>query len=136
MISRTRVFWPSFLVFPTISTVVLGTCYAPNGSATNDLIYQPCIAVLGIESMCCALNTTVNTQDTCDPTGLCRAGKGEFAYYRTYCTDKTWQSPNCLPKTTCDDAASPFCFHSLRGDLRRDVEAVSVSCIKKPTWQI
>ena len=34
------------------------------------------------------------------PNGLCLNGN-KNAYFRDYCTDKTWASPNCLPRETC-----------------------------------
>lgn len=113
MMQRIPSFLPLFLILSTISTFVLGTCYAPNGSAFNDVSIQPCIAIQGVDSMCCALNVTANTIETCDPNGLCIAGKGEHFHYREFCTDSTWKSPNCLPKTICDDAVSPFILLSM-----------------------
>src|SRR4051812_40521438 len=43
-------------------------CYAPNGRVADDT-YMPCIAIDGVHSMCCNLNTS--TLDTCQSNGLC-----------------------------------------------------------------
>lgn len=95
-------------------------CYAPDGRVADNT-YQPCIAINGVHSMCCSLNTT--TPDTCQPNGLClsnSANEYKSNYWRDFCTDKTWESPNCLSKTLCDDDVSKSinpnnnAFHSAR----------------------
>ncbi|KAJ6019257.1 hypothetical protein N7522_001324 [Penicillium canescens] len=56
--------------------------------------------------MCCSLNST--TPDTCHPNGLCLSSadsKYGSNYWRDFCTDETWNSPNCLSKTICDKSA-------------------------------
>jgi len=99
-----------FLIISNFPILISGTtCYSPDGSAVNDALYQPCINIQGVESMCCALNAT-STPDICSPNGLCVAGWGNQAYWRDFCTDSTWKSPNCLPKTTCDEAVHTFFF--------------------------
>jgi hypothetical protein len=75
-------------------------CYAPDGS--TGYAYLPCVADLNVDSMCCVLNLTaleafgdtVANLDTCLPNGLCLSNFGQYS--RDLCTDKTWQSPNCL----------------------------------------
>lgn len=82
------------------------TCFARDGSRADDT-YQPCIAVDGVESMCCSLNST--TPDTCNPNGLClSSANSKYVpnYWRCFCTDETWDSPNCLSKTICDKSVS------------------------------
>ena len=69
-------------------------CYSPDGSLFPDNRYMPCISTNGVDSMCCLTNTTIpQDADTCLPSGQCSR---EGAYYRDFCTDKTWRSPNCL----------------------------------------
>lgn len=69
----------------------------------TDPKYQPCISVENEFSMCCRLNDT--GPDQCLQNGLCYwTSRNE--YWRDYCTDKTWDSPNCLSNTTCDSAVS------------------------------
>ncbi|KAG9236063.1 hypothetical protein BJ875DRAFT_527337 [Amylocarpus encephaloides] len=76
-------------------------CYAPDGKTTaSSYDYQPCIPIVGIDSMCCALNRTIPGADSCTPNGLCN-NNGQ--YYRDFCTDPTWESPNCLSNTICAD---------------------------------
>ncbi|KAJ5976481.1 hypothetical protein N7481_010188 [Penicillium waksmanii] len=75
------------------------TCYSPDGNEVTEDTYVPCIAIDGVDSMCCKMNHT--NPDICDPNGLCYSTKN--IYWREYCTDPTWDSPNCLPKTTCAD---------------------------------
>ncbi|PYH63675.1 uncharacterized protein BO88DRAFT_352712 [Aspergillus vadensis CBS 113365] len=74
-------------------------CYAPDGSLIANSIYQPCISIPGVHSMCCRLNSV--DPDKCDPTGLCLTSGG--GYYREFCTDQSWNSTNCLPKDICSD---------------------------------
>ncbi|KAJ5961018.1 uncharacterized protein N7479_008168 [Penicillium vulpinum] len=81
------------------------TCFAPDGSIA-DHTYQPCIAIVGVDSMCCSLNST--HPDTCQPNGLCLSNEDSTFganYWRNFCTDETWDSPNCLSKTLCDKSA-------------------------------
>ncbi|KAF4624829.1 hypothetical protein G7Y89_g13343 [Cudoniella acicularis] len=94
------------------SELINKTCYAPDGITEADGpqsdgwlntagIYKPCISIYGIDSMCCKTNVTDDTIDTCMPNGLCLS---RGSWYRDYCTDPTWESPNCLPKTMCSDS--------------------------------
>jgi len=77
-------------------------CYAPDGSVSPGDGYLPCINTLNVDSMCCVLNVTAlkeinepaSDADQCAINGLCQMANGQFA--RNYCTDSTWQSPNCL----------------------------------------
>lgn len=71
-------------------------CFRPSGIAVTNPVYQPCIQVDGVESMCCRLNDT--NPDTCHPNGLCMATQegDNLGYWRDFCTDSTWRSPNCL----------------------------------------
>ncbi|OGM46558.1 hypothetical protein ABOM_004616 [Aspergillus bombycis] len=80
-------------------------CFAPDGSIISDQIYQPCIQIDGVESMCCNLNST--TPDTCLPNGLCLTSPASIypsTHWRVFCTDQNWNSPNCLNNTICDAA--------------------------------
>ncbi|RAK96161.1 uncharacterized protein BO80DRAFT_417316 [Aspergillus ibericus CBS 121593] len=77
------------------------TCYAPDGTPVEDDIYVPCIAIKGVQSMCCRLNDT--DPDECLTSGLCYTSKvGYKGYWRDFCTDETWESPNCLSKSICN----------------------------------
>ena len=86
--------------------LVNAACYAPNGVAEPNTAYQPCIAVEGINSMCCALNRTLvgGTADKCAQNGLCIGGDGSS--WRGFCTDKNWDSPGCLSNDICVDSVS------------------------------
>ncbi|KAJ5634793.1 hypothetical protein N7528_002635 [Penicillium herquei] len=80
------------------------TCYAPDGTSVKSHIYAPCIAIEGVESMCCRINDT--NPDTCLSSGLCYTnGTGIAGYWRDFCTDETWDSPNCLSKSICNTTA-------------------------------
>ncbi|CAI7664602.1 unnamed protein product [Penicillium manginii] len=81
------------------TAIAKATCYSPDGNEVTEESYVPCIAIDGVHSMCCKMNHT--NPDTCDPNGLCFSTKGY--YWREFCTDPTWESPNCLPKTVCSD---------------------------------
>ncbi|PYH67190.1 uncharacterized protein BO88DRAFT_392147 [Aspergillus vadensis CBS 113365] len=85
------------LVSSYISLATASSCYAPDGSQVASFIYQPCVSISGVHSMCCKLNA--EDPDTCDPSGLCLTSEG--AYYREFCTDRSWNSTNCLPKDIC-----------------------------------
>ncbi|KOC10807.1 hypothetical protein AFLA70_137g002531 [Aspergillus flavus AF70] len=89
------------LLLIRLNLVAATTCYTPDGYAVTDPRYIPCIAIEGENSMCCKLNDTM--PDTCHSTGLCYSS--QTGYWRDFCTDKNWDSPNCLKKTFCDDAA-------------------------------
>ncbi|KAL3476222.1 hypothetical protein BJX99DRAFT_228420 [Aspergillus californicus] len=88
-----------FLLLQLHTVHATATCYAPDGTAVTDTKYAPCIAILGEFSMCCRLNDT--NPDQCYSNGLCY---NDNEYWRDYCTDQTWSSPNCLSNTTCDAA--------------------------------
>ncbi|OJZ80178.1 hypothetical protein ASPFODRAFT_53808 [Aspergillus luchuensis CBS 106.47] len=92
---RMGAFWtllPSYLALAAATS-----CYAPDGSPIDNSIYQPCITISGVHSMCCRLNGA--DPEKCDPTGLCLTSGGR--YYREFCTDQSWNSTNCLPKDIC-----------------------------------
>ncbi|PYH67194.1 uncharacterized protein BO88DRAFT_369251 [Aspergillus vadensis CBS 113365] len=90
-------FW---MLFPSyLSPAAATACYAADGSPVDNSIYQPCVPITGIHSMCCRLNSADN--ETCDPTGLCLTSGG--GYHRGLCTDQSWNSTNCLPKDICDN---------------------------------
>lgn len=74
------------------------TCYAPDGKTTATEKFLPCIGFENVNSMCCRLNDT--SPDTCLENGLCQWNGGD-SFWRGYCTDKTWDSPNCLNKDIC-----------------------------------
>lgn len=78
-------------------------CYAPDGfTATENqgnYEYLPCIVIQGVDSMSCGMNgTSLELTDACMPNGLCYRDQ---VYYRDFCTDSTWKSPNCLSNTIC-----------------------------------
>ena len=100
-----------FLLFIMVSRV-LATCYFPNGTATTNEEFQPCVAITGVVSMCCATNRTQFADEClsnglchnpCATTGLCGDTTGG-QYWRETCTDKTWNSPFCL-KNVCTNPA-------------------------------
>ncbi|KAL2824472.1 hypothetical protein BDW59DRAFT_180221 [Aspergillus cavernicola] len=98
----------SLMILCTFVLTLLATsnatmCYTADGYAVEDDKYMPCIAIGGVESMCCRLNDT--NPDTCLSNGLCFANSS-FAdgYWRDFCTDQTWESPNCLAKSICSTA--------------------------------
>jgi hypothetical protein len=81
------------------SIVQATICYGPNGVPYGpDII--PCNAALVIEtggkqaSMCCSMGGCAKSaNDTCHSTGLCQ---NDDRFFRDFCTDSTFQSPNCL----------------------------------------
>lgn len=96
---------------------VLSTCYNPDGSVADDHAYQPCIAINGAKSMCCALNRTNPSgghlsngwvADLCLENGLCQNvvnvtedGGDNYALSSTFWRDQCWSpdwnsSGNCL----------------------------------------
>lgn len=85
-----------------LAGAVVAPCYAPDGSLAPGTGYLPCVETLNVDSMCCVLNSTALTQaggtisgeDTCLVNGLCLEGTERTR--RTFCTDKTWKSANCL----------------------------------------
>lgn len=94
------------MLFQVLTVSVASSCFFPNGTLQTDPVYQPCTNIAGAFSMCCATNRTKN-QDTCLANGLCQnvvqnSGNTGFvpSFYRDTCTDKTWQSPQCL--AICD----------------------------------
>jgi hypothetical protein len=76
---------------------VLATCYMPNGTAIDNVAFQPCNQVTDTISMCCGTNWTTGgvSPDVCLPNGLCM-NTGGGLYWRESCTDPTWKSPYCL----------------------------------------
>lgn len=91
----------TFLFFAHLSAATT-RCYAPDGITQADDRFLPCIGFDGVNSMCCRLNDTY--PDTCLENGLCQWTSSN-SLWRDYCTDKTWNSPNCLSKTICGAAA-------------------------------
>ncbi|PWY84461.1 hypothetical protein BO83DRAFT_374784 [Aspergillus eucalypticola CBS 122712] len=80
------------------------SCYAPDGTQIEDDRYRPCIAIEGVQSMCCRINDT--DPDECRADGLCYTNKTGYAgYWRDFCTDETWDTPNCLSKSICNTTA-------------------------------
>lgn len=76
-------------------------CYAPNGEKVHPK-FSPCIAVEGEISMCCRINDT--HPDVCLKNGLCHLKNDKKEeYYRNYCNDRDWNSPNCLKNVCVDD---------------------------------
>lgn len=103
MVQRNRILDLFFLALQLHALHAAATCYAPDGTAVTDPSYQPCISIVDEFSMCCRLNDT--DPDQCLPNGLCYwASRQE--YWRDYCTDETWESPNCLSNLTCDSMVS------------------------------
>lgn len=85
-------------VFPLLALAWDTQCYAPNGDKVSRK-FAPCIAIDGEFSMCCRINDT--NPDVCQTNGLCYL-EGRDRYYRNYCNDPDWNSPNCL-KNLCMD---------------------------------
>ncbi|KAJ5109636.1 hypothetical protein N7532_002281 [Penicillium argentinense] len=98
VVMRYSVFWALLLLVHSTWTT---QCFAPNGTIA-DSRFIPCIEIPGVHSMCCRLNDT--DPDTCQSNGLCY-WSSPAKYYRNYCTDEKWDSPNCLQKTICVEAA-------------------------------
>ncbi|KAL4939339.1 hypothetical protein BDV06DRAFT_231125 [Aspergillus oleicola] len=103
MVQKNRVLGLFLLLLQLHTVHATATCYAPDGTAIMDTKYVPCIAIEEEFSMCCRLNDT--NPDQCYSNGLCHSPSGDGEYWRDYCTDQTWSSPNCLSKTTCDAAS-------------------------------
>ncbi|KAJ5099803.1 hypothetical protein N7532_006804, partial [Penicillium argentinense] len=100
-------------------------CYAPDGSEVSETTYVPCIAVDRVHSMCCKMNHT--DPDTCGPNELCFSTKD--LYWREFCADETWESPNCLPKTTCVDVRRrAFQLDGRDDSLSRRISGSSYCC--------
>ncbi|KAL8798939.1 MAG: hypothetical protein Q9182_006261 [Xanthomendoza sp. 2 TL-2023] len=77
----------------SLSVAAAGTtCYYPNGTAAidNNWPYEPCKRNTP-ESMCCRKNS----MDKCRSDGLCDSS-WDGNTWRDFCTDPTWQSPNCI----------------------------------------
>ncbi|EYE99343.1 uncharacterized protein EURHEDRAFT_421649, partial [Aspergillus ruber CBS 135680] len=85
--------WASLLFAHFISAAK--KCYAPDGKTTADSRFLPCIGFDNVDSMCCRLNDTY--PDVSQSNGLCYRPHAN-KYYRDYCTDKSFDSPNCLIK--------------------------------------
>jgi len=105
------------------------TCYFPDGtSALEDedeaLLWEPCNQVVGSVGPCCQTNHTTWTTgakpDVCQPNGLCSNwwypddGDPYVAWWAPICTDKDWNSPNCV-KLPVDKCVS--CFPQLMSCL-------------------
>ncbi|PWY64791.1 hypothetical protein BO94DRAFT_615569 [Aspergillus sclerotioniger CBS 115572] len=96
-------------LLPLTTATATGTgakCYAPDGTLVPNTIYQPCISISGVHSMCCRLNAA--NPESCDPSGLCLStaqststGTTSTTYYREFCTDSSWNSTNCLSRDIC-----------------------------------
>ncbi|TVY36160.1 hypothetical protein LSUB1_G006471 [Lachnellula subtilissima] len=90
------------------SRTITATCYNPDGSeAVDSVAFQPCNQIAGSISQCCGTNWSGVNQlvanDVCQPNGLCLNSLNDAPlYWRSSCTDKTWQSPFCL-KELCTD---------------------------------
>lgn len=110
LLVATMVGWDSLSSLIILSHLVVTskqwTCFAPNGDSISNEIYQPCIRIDGVHSMCCRLNDV--EPDTCLPSGLCRSKKDKEhrGVWRDFCTDSSWKSPNCLSRTICTDEVS------------------------------
>lgn len=84
------------IILASLSSLALAwadsTCYYPNGTAAIDDTwpYTPCIANTR-HSMCCRTTST----DTCRDDGLCDS-TWDGNVWRDFCTDPTWQAPNCV----------------------------------------
>ncbi|THV53493.1 hypothetical protein BGAL_0049g00280 [Botrytis galanthina] len=75
--------------------LVEGQCYSYEG-VEMDPTYRPCNGSVPV-SMCCHLGNSDNGGDECgsgSTYGLC--GISGTQLWRESCTDKTWQSPQCL----------------------------------------
>lgn len=102
------------LIITTSAAAQFADCYFPNGTTVPlSRGYQPCISTQSIDSMCCVLNITVLESfnggyanfDKCLTNGMCQDPNSgvNAGYYRGFCTDKTWKSPNCL--NACTEAS-------------------------------
>lgn len=92
-------------VFPTFALAWDTQCYAPSGDKVNPK-FAPCIAIEGEFSMCCRINDT--NPDVCLKNGLCHLkSETKEQYFRNYCSDKNWNSPNCLKNICVGDEVHP-----------------------------
>jgi hypothetical protein len=74
-----------------LAPCVLGICYDPDGTATND---SPCYG--GTEaSFCCGLGWACLSNKICMSTDKVANRQNISPYYRGTCTDQTWRSGNC-----------------------------------------
>lgn len=99
-----------FWLFLCWSSMIRATCFNPDGSQISDSdaaqAFQPCNQIAGVVSQCCGTNWSAVApgkvaNDVCQPNGLCLNNlNGVPLYWRSSCTDKTWQSPLCL-KNLC-----------------------------------
>ena len=84
----------------------VASCFNPDGSVVPlSRGYLPCISTQNVDSMCCFLNMTGQAGYPAEPSicltnGMCEESLGDIGYYRGSCTDKTWNSPNCLKACT------------------------------------
>jgi len=111
------------------------TCYYPDGTAqfAHPLFpyaWQPCTQTVDSFSSCCMTNHSLPlSPDLCRPNGLCTNlftnENGETAplYWSPACSDKDWNSPNCvkIPVDKCvSNPMSPFQFYKLKLNSRRE----------------
>ena len=98
------------------------TCYYPDGTpqfANTEYPYtwKPCNSAVGSFGSCCMSNHSVSSgisQDLCQPNGLCTNwfadanGNSVPLYWAPICSDKEWDSPNCvnLPVDKCVSGSS------------------------------
>lgn len=94
-----------FLLLSCFGSTVFATCYNPDGTALdgdNAQAFQPCNQIAGVVSQCCGTNWSAVAgskveNDQCQSNGLClNSANNAPLYWRSSCTDKTWQSPLCL----------------------------------------
>ena len=76
-------------------------CFAPNGTASDIAIYGNSF-VIGSLFRCPpgddGFATCCHDEDFCHPDNLCyNENNGSPTVYRLYCTDQSWNSPNCSP---------------------------------------
>ncbi|KAF2491805.1 hypothetical protein BU16DRAFT_542893 [Lophium mytilinum] len=80
---------------------ISASCYYPDGSFPTDYAYQACT---GDQFSSCCIPAE---GDLCLSNGLCQFGKGGY-FFRGACTDKDWNSPNCLQHCKTGDYASKW----------------------------
>lgn len=94
------------------------TCYDLDGSIVTDPAFQPCNAIEGAVTVCCATNRTNHfggsssdgiTADQCLPNGLCHniiifsPSSTEERYWRNGCSTSPVDSVHCLDVCTQPD---------------------------------
>ncbi|KAG9195720.1 hypothetical protein G6011_00841 [Alternaria panax] len=93
--------FPNIFLYSSLVTLAFAqTCYWRNGTAQDDLDYQPCSSNASdpLSHICCS-----SSRDICLPNGLCKTLYTEdtYIYFRESCTLSNWESGGC--QELCSD---------------------------------